>query len=60
MNLRRITGPDPWSISLEGNRGRYDDGPGISASTIGITALVGLVANSTRGPQAGKPTSLTG
>ena len=21
---------DPWSISLEVNRGRYDDGPGIS------------------------------
>ena len=36
------------------------NGPGISASAIGITALVGLVANSTRGPQAGKPSSLTG
>ena len=28
--LVSLPGTDPWSISLEVNRGRYDDGPGIS------------------------------
>jgi len=62
MNLQKTAGPNPRSIGDIGilDNNQLANGPGISASAIGITALVGLVANSTRGPQAGKPSSLTG
>ena len=65
--MRRTAGPDPWSISLEVNRGRYDDGPGISRvecpscnSDIVRTRILELTECAWAGPQAGKPTSLTG
>ena len=63
MNLQRNAGHDPWSIR-----------PGVVREFVASTETAGdhlywglldgpgirLMANSTRGPQAGKPTSLTG